>query len=153
MQVWSGSLKIQDAKSRQKIAIWAPSYNFVGPYLCNWGMYQLSEKYLLSSNISSRCPHNMANFGPLVPEIGPVVWGTPNLKFEWMLRLGSVTARHSSSGRQPNFAVLNRGCHLYLAGRPSRWALATFWFSYTTAWLLVRPHLDYCSSVWVEKEI
>ena len=25
-----GSLKIQDAKSRQKIAIWAPSYNFFG---------------------------------------------------------------------------------------------------------------------------
>jgi len=30
-----GSLKIQDAKSRQKIAIWAPSYNFVGLYLRN----------------------------------------------------------------------------------------------------------------------
>jgi len=34
------------------------------------------------------------------------------------------TARHSSSGRQPNFAALNRGRHLYSAGRPSRWALA-----------------------------
>jgi len=40
------------------------------------------------------------------------------------LRLGNVTARHSSSGRQPNFAALNRGRHLYLAGRPSCWALA-----------------------------
>ena len=30
----------------------------------------------------------------------------------------------SSSGRQPNFAALNRGRHLYLAGRPSGWALA-----------------------------
>jgi len=30
-----GSLKIQDAKYRQKFAIWAPSYNFVGLYLCN----------------------------------------------------------------------------------------------------------------------
>ena len=30
----------------------------------------------------------------------------------------------TSSGRQPNFASLNRGRHLYLAGRPSRWALA-----------------------------
>jgi len=29
------SLKIQAAKSRQKIAIWAPSHNFVGLYLCN----------------------------------------------------------------------------------------------------------------------
>ena len=29
-----------------------------------------------------------------------------------------------SIGRQPNFVALNRGRHLYLAGRPSRWALA-----------------------------
>jgi len=35
------------------------------------------EKNLLSSNISSRCPHNMVDFDPLVAEIGPVVWGTP----------------------------------------------------------------------------
>jgi len=31
------------------------------------------EKNLLNSNISSTCPHNMVNFGPL----GSVVWGTP----------------------------------------------------------------------------
>ena len=37
---------------------------------------------------------------------------------------GSVIARHCSSGRQPNFAALNRGRHLYSSGRPSRWALA-----------------------------
>jgi len=37
---------------------------------------------------------------------------------------GSVTARHSSSRRQPNFVALNEGRHLYSAGRPSRWALA-----------------------------
>jgi len=35
------------------------------------------EKNLLSSNISSRCPHNMVNFGILAAEIYPVVWGTP----------------------------------------------------------------------------
>ena len=45
-------------------------------------------------------------------------------KFQRVSRLGSVTARHSSSGRQPNFAALNRGRHLYSAGWPSRWALA-----------------------------
>jgi len=32
---------------------------------------------LLSSNISSRCSHNVMNFGPLAAEIGRVVWGTP----------------------------------------------------------------------------
>jgi len=36
----------------------------------------------------------------------------------------SVTARHSNSGRQPNFAALSTGRRLYSAGRPSRWALA-----------------------------
>jgi len=34
-------------------------------------------KKLLNSNISSRYPYNMVNFGPLAAEIGPVVWGTP----------------------------------------------------------------------------
>jgi len=34
------------------------------------------EKSLLSSNISSRCPHNMVTFGPLTAEIGSGVWGT-----------------------------------------------------------------------------
>jgi len=34
-------------------------------------------KNLLSSNMSSRCPHNMTNFGPLAAEIDLVVWGTP----------------------------------------------------------------------------
>ena len=29
----------------------------------------------------------------------------------------------ATSGRQPNFAALNRGRHLYSAGRPSHWAL------------------------------
>jgi len=36
----------------------------------------------------------------------------------------SVTARHSSSGCQPNFAAFSRRRHIYSAGRPSRWALA-----------------------------
>ena len=34
------------------------------------------EKNLLSSNISSTCPHNIVNFGPLSADIHPVVWGT-----------------------------------------------------------------------------
>ena len=34
-------------------------------------------KNLLSSNISSRCPHNVVNFGSLTAEIDSGVWGTP----------------------------------------------------------------------------
>jgi len=33
-------------------------------------------KNLLNSNISSTCPHNMMNVGPLAAEIGSGVWGT-----------------------------------------------------------------------------
>jgi len=80
------------------------------------------KKNLLNSNTSSTCPHNMVNLGPLVAEIFSLVWGTPaNFNGFRVLR---VTARHSSSGRQPNFAALNRGCHLYSARRPPRWASA-----------------------------
>ena len=80
-----------------------------------------SRKKMLNSNDSPTCPHNMVNFGPLAAEICWRVWGIP---FQRVWSLGSVTARHSSSGREPNFAALNRGRHLYSAGRPSRWALA-----------------------------
>jgi len=79
-------------------------------------------KNLLNSNMSSTCPHNMVNFRPLTAEIGSGVWGTPaNVNgFRVLAALLHVT----SSGRQPNFAALNRRRHLYSAGRPSRWALA-----------------------------
>jgi len=79
----------------------------------------------LNSNISRTCPHNMVNFGPLVAEIGLVVWGTPanfnGFHVSAALLHGTLV---SSSGRQPNFAVLNRGCHIHSAGQPSSWALA-----------------------------
>ena len=53
------------------------------------------------------------------------IWGKGHpCKFHRVSRLGSVNARHCSSGRQPNFAALIRGRHLYSAERPSRWALA-----------------------------
>jgi len=45
----------------------------------------------------------------------------PSLSFSYT---GSVTARHLSSGRQPNFAAFSRERQLYSTGRPSRWASA-----------------------------
>ena len=44
-------------------------------------------------------------------------------KFERVSRLGSITARHLVVGVSQT-AALNRGRHLYSAGRRSRWALA-----------------------------
>ena len=72
-------------------------------------------------------------------------------------RLGSVTARHSSSGRQPSFAALNRGRHLYSAGRPSCWALAhissccsskCYWMWFTC--LVLRHVLLLCRLCWLQ---
>ena len=68
-----------------------------------------------------------SRYGELWPtiaaEICSVVWGTL-ANFNGFRVSACVTARQSSSERQPNFAALNRGRHLCLAGRPSRWALA-----------------------------
>jgi len=80
------------------------------------------KKNLLSSDMSSTCPHNMVNIGLLMAEIHPVVLGTPAV-FNGF-RSWQRYCRASSGGRQPNFAALNRGRHLCLAGRPSRFALA-----------------------------
>jgi len=64
-------------------------------------------KKWLNSDVSPTCPHNMVNFGLLSAEICSR-FEAP-LQISTVSRLGSVTARHSSSGRQPNFAALNRG--------------------------------------------
>jgi len=80
------------------------------------------RKNLLSSNISSTYPHNMVNFGPLAAEIVSLVWGTPGNfnRFHILAALlhGTLVVGVSQT------AALNSGCHIYSAGRPSRWALA-----------------------------
>ena len=97
------SLKIQDAKI-------AKNRNFVTiAQICRAISSQLRHastigKKLLSSNTSCTCPHKMVNFGPLTAEIGWGVWGTP-AHFNSFLRLGRVTAWHSISGRETNFAA------------------------------------------------
>jgi len=86
-------------------------------HISTMGKKLVKQQYLL---------HMSLQYGELRPTSGWdhfVSLGHP-YKFQRVSRLGSVTVRHSSIGRQPNFAVLNRGRHLYSAGRPSRWALA-----------------------------
>jgi len=85
-------------------------------------MYRQSEKNLLSSNISPTCPHNMVNFGPLAAEILSLVWGTPGT-FNGFRVLAALLHCTLVVGVSQT-AALNRGRHLYSAGRPSRWALA-----------------------------
>jgi len=89
------------------------------------------RKNLLSSNMSSIRPHNIVNFGPLAPEIGLPVWGTP-ANFNGF-RVLAALLHGSQVEREPNFVALNRGRHLCSAGRPSGWPLAhissSFFFS------------------------
>jgi len=53
------------------------------------------------------CHYNMVNFGQLAAEIVSLVWDTPSY-FQRVSRLGSVTERHCSSGRQPNCGIEQR---------------------------------------------
>ena len=104
----------------------------------------IGRKNLLSSNISSTCPHNMVNFGLLAAEIVSLVCGTPanfnGFRVLTALLHGTLVVGVS---RQPHFATLNRGCHLYLTGWPSRWALA-----HISSWgLFLRPVFS-ASRVW-----
>jgi len=100
-------------------------------------MYRQSEKNLLSSNISSTCPHNMVNFGPLAASTCPrnmvnfgplaaeivlLVWGTPG-NFNGFRLLAALLHGTLVVGVSQT-ASFNRGRHLYSAGRPSCWALA-----------------------------
>ena len=80
------------------------------------------KKNLLNSNVSPTCPQNTVYFCPLAAEICWRVWGTParfnGCRVLAALLHGTVVVGVSQT------AALNRGRHLYSAGRPSRWALA-----------------------------
>jgi len=98
-----GSLEIQDAKNRHFGTI---------AQLCRARSSEVRHvstigKNLLNTNTSSTCPDNMVNFGLLTAEICLASLGQP-CKFQRVSRLGSVTARHSSSGRQLNCGVEQR---------------------------------------------
>ena len=85
-------------------------------------MYRQSEKNFLNSNTSSTCPDNMMNFGLLTAEVCWRVWGTP-ANYNGFHVLAALLHGTLAVGVSQT-AALNRGCHLYSAGWPSRWALA-----------------------------
>ena len=74
------------------------------------------KKNFLSSNISSRCCHNMVNFGPLAAEIDPVAWGIP-ANFNGFRVLAALMHGTPVLGVSQT-AALNRRRHLCSAGRP-----------------------------------
>jgi len=115
----SGSLKIQDAKN-------SPSGHH----------HKTSSGYIFATkaHIDNRTKlvkhqylfHTSPQYGELRPTSSWDLSGSLGhpCKFQRVSRLCSITARHCSSGRQPNYTALNRRRHLYSAGRPSHWALA-----------------------------
>jgi len=127
MHVWNVLHAALENTGRKKLPFWHHHTTLSGCIFAAEAMYQQLEKNLLknlfenllNTDTYSTCPHNMVNFGwDLLASLGHPC------KFQRLSRLGSITAWHSNSGRQPNFAALNRVCHLYSAGRPSRWVLA-----------------------------
>ena len=78
---------------------------------------------MLNSNTSSICAGNMVNFGLLLmAEICWRVWGTP-ATFNGFRVLAALLLHGTLVVGVSQTAALNRGRHLYSAGRPSRWAL------------------------------
>jgi len=61
----------------QKIAVWHHRTTLSGYIFPTKALIDNQKKNLLSSNISSTCPHNMVNFSLLAAEILSLVWGTP----------------------------------------------------------------------------
>ena len=127
--------KYRTQKSRQKSPSGHNRTTSLGYIFASKARVDSRKKNLLSSNMSSTCSHNMVNFGPLSAEIRSLVWDTLQISTGFASWQRYRTA--PSSGRQPNFAALNR----YSAGRPSRWTSAHilvllvlhfYFFNYTT---------------------
>ena len=87
---------MQDAKNRQKIAVWAPSHKFCRAISSQLRHVSTIGKNLLSSNISSTCLHNMVNFGLLADEIVSLVLQTP-ANFNGIRILASLLQRRRST--------------------------------------------------------
>jgi len=82
------------------------------------------RKNLLNSNISSTCPHNIVNFGPLTAEICWWLWGNPANFNEFRVLASLLQRRHwtevnptlhdvwRSSGLVQCIYIFRGSCHL-----------------------------------------
>ena len=120
-------------KKSPKIAIWAPSHNFVGLYFRNWVTYRQSERKLLSSNTSPTCPHNMVNFGPLATEIRSLVWGTLGISTALVLQQWAAAKLYSVEQRAP--PIFGRATiTLGIGPHSSCFLSCSFWLFYHRFW-------------------
>ena len=113
--------KCRTQKSRQKSPTGHHRATLSGYIFATKACIDNRKKNLLSSNTSSTCPYNMVN-GPLAAEIVSLVWGTPG-NFNGFRVLAPLLHGTLAVGVSQT-AALNRGRHLYSAGRPSLWVSA-----------------------------
>jgi len=115
--------KYETQKSRQKSPSGRRRTTLLGYIFATAARIDNRKKLVKQQkNISSTCPHNMVNFGPLAAEIVSLVWGTPG-NFNGFRVLATLLHGTLVVGVSQT-AAFNRGRYLYSAGRPSRWALA-----------------------------
>jgi len=103
---------------RKKLPFWHHHTTLSGYMFGTKTCIDNRKKNLLSSNTSSTCPDNM-DFGLLTAEICWRVWGTP-ANFNGFRILAALLHGTLAVGVSQTVA-LNRGRHLYSAGRPSRY--------------------------------
>ena len=134
MQVWNvlhaARCQYRTQKSRQKSPSRHHRTTLSGYIFANKARIDNRKKNLLSCNISSTCPHNMVNFGPLAAEIVSLVWGTP-ANFNGFGVLAALLDGTLVVGVSQTLRRWTDG-----AGRPSRWALAHI-LVHNTLWQLI----------------
>jgi len=92
--------------------------------------------------------YTMYTFWGLLPSngilLGAIFTLRPSLVFSY---IGSVTARHLSSGRQVNFAAR----YLHATGRPSCWRLAVELSSFNLVYHRLEFRSSQCKKTWIWK--
>jgi len=126
MQVWNVLHMVHWNTGRKK----SPQIPYLGTIaqLCRAISSQLRHVSTIWKKLVKQqyLAHMSLQYGELRPTSSWDLFGSlrhPS-KFQQVSHPGSITARHSSSERQPNLASLDIGRHLYSAGRPSHWAMA-----------------------------
>jgi len=117
-----GSLQIQDAKMMQKSPSAHHRTTLSGYIFATKACIENRKKKLVKQQY---LPHMSLQYGelrPLAAEIVSLVWGTP-ANFNGFRVLAALLHATLLVGVSQT-VVLNRGRHLYSAGRPSCWALA-----------------------------
>jgi len=133
--------QLAENTGRKKPPFWHHCTTLSGCIFATKACINNRGKNLLNTDTSSTCSHDMVNFGVVTAEICWRVWGTP-ANFDGFRALAALL--HGSLVLGISQTIFGR--HLYLAGRPSRWALAHIlvinflWFWLHLQCFVILPH-------------